>query len=193
MTRPAKGPPPGPTTVHRGETTAGPFRKDEGYRDGVKRTAGVSEASRLFGRSAGMAGRRYTYWLVEERGRVRPEVVVSRLADGRRVLPVFGFEEEAGIFVRLAAREDRSVRQTGTDELVSLFRGPFVDIELVALDPLSDAEADMLNGSVSLTRREFLDFLVRPGMPAGRTQRPHPTGRSGLGSPAPRGPTVRGS
>lgn len=161
---------------------AGPFRKDKGYRGGAKRTAGVSESSRLFRRSAGTAGRRNTYWLVEERVRVRPEVVVLRLADGRRVLPVFGFEEEADLFARMPPRDDRSVRRTGTDELVSLLRGPLGDVELVALDPLSDAEADMLNGSVSLTRQEFLDFLVRPGTPAEPARSPDSRGLTGGGS-----------
>lgn len=152
----------------------------------MKRTARVGEASWLFGRSEGAAGRRNTYWLVEERGRergrARPEVLVARLAAGRRVLPVFGFEEEAELFARPAARDGRSVRRTGSDELVSLLCGPLGDVELVALDPLSDAEADMSNGAVRLTRREFMNFLVRRETRAGPTQGPLPAGRAGPGS-----------
>lgn len=187
MSRNAKNPLPGPTTVRCGGTMIDPFRKDEGGRDGTKRTPRVGEASRLFGRPEGTVGRRSTYWLVEEHGRVRPEVLVSRLADGRRVLPVFGFEEEADLFVRLDLRGGRNVRQTGSDELVSLLRGPLGDVELVALDPLSDTEADMLNRSTSLNRREFLEFL------AGPTQGPRPTGRTSPGSSARKDSKGRGS
>lgn len=139
----------------------------------------MSEASWFFGRSAGTAGRRNTYWLVEERGCGGLEVPISVLAAGLRVLPVFGFEEEAGLFLRLAFRGGRWVRRIGTGELVSLLRGPLGGVEFVALDPLSDAEADMLDESMSLSRQGFLDFLHRTGIPdetpsPARTPVPYP-------------------
>ena len=76
------------------------------------------------------------------------------------MLPVFGFEEEAGLFARLSRRGGRGVLRIGIDELVSLLCGPLGGVDLVALDPLSDAEADLLDGSASLTRQRFLDLLT---------------------------------
>ena len=84
------------------------------------------------------------------------------LANGRRVLPVFGFEEEAGLFARLSRRGGRSVLRIGIDELFSLLCAPLGGVDLVALDPVSDAEADVLDGSASLTRQRFLDYLLGP-------------------------------
>lgn len=161
------------------------MRTDEEYRDGVERTARVVEASRFSEWSAGSPGRPNTYWLIEERGRAGSETPIAGLADGRRVLPIFGFEEEARLFVRLSFMSGRRVLRIGTDELVSLLFGPFDDVELVALDPLSDAETDMLNGSVSLSRQRFLDFLLGtlirteiPAEPAPSTRPPVPSSQA---------------
>jgi hypothetical protein len=100
------------------------------------------------------------------------------------VLPVFGFEEEAGLFARLSRRGGRGVLRIGIGELVSLLRGPLGGIDLVALDPLSDAEADVLEGSPSLTRQRFLDLLIGPRNSGG-------SGRSLAGLP-PGDPERRG-
>ena len=40
--------------------------------------------------------------------------------------------------------------------------GPLGGADLMALGPVSDAEADVLDGSASLTRQRFLDFLRGP-------------------------------
>ena len=91
---------------------------------------------------------------------VRPPLM--GLANGRGVPPVFGFEEEAGLFARLSRRGGRSVLRIGIDELISLPCGPLGDVDLVAHDPLSDVEANALDGSAGLTRQRFLDFLLGP-------------------------------
>ena len=85
---------------------------------------------------------------------VRPPLM--GLANGRGVPPVFGFEEEAGLFARLSRRGGRSVLRIGIDEIVSLLCVPLGGVDLVVLDPVSDAEADMPDGSASLTRQRFL-------------------------------------
>jgi hypothetical protein len=85
------------------------------------------------------------------------------LANGRRVLPVFGFEEEAGLFARLSRRGGRSVLRIGIDELFSLLCAPLGGVDLVALDPVSDAEADVPDGSASLTRQRSLSFRLDRG------------------------------
>jgi hypothetical protein len=128
---------------------------------GAQGAARASYAPQPLGPAA-RPGRRNACWLVVERGYAGFAPLIVGLADGRGVLPVFGFEEEAGLFARLSRRGGRSVLRIGIDELVSLLCGPLGGVDLVALDPLSDAEADALDGSAGLTRQRFLDFLLGP-------------------------------
>jgi hypothetical protein len=83
------------------------------------------------------------------------------LADGRSVLPIFSFEEEAAHFLSLGVQDSWQVRRVGAGELVSLLFGPCRGVELVALDPVSGAEAAVVNRFVSLTRKRFVDVLLR--------------------------------
>ncbi len=91
----------------------------------------MSQAPQLVGRSVGAAVRSRSYWLLAKRGWGRLEVLTTRLADDRRVLPVFSFEEEAVLYLRLGARGSWWVRRTGTGELVSLLYGPCREVEPV--------------------------------------------------------------
>ena len=83
------------------------------------------------------------------------------MADGRRVLPVFSFEEEAVLYLCLGGQGSWQVRRTGPGELVSLLYGPCREVQLVALDPMSDVETEVMNGLVSLERGRFVDILLR--------------------------------
>jgi hypothetical protein len=121
----------------------------------------VSQASQLVGRSMGAAVRRRPYWLLASVRRDRLEVLTTSLSDGRRVLPVFSFEEEAKLYLRLGIRGSWRVRQTEAGELVSLLCGLRKEVEVVALDPMSDVEADVMNRLVSLERSRFVDVLLR--------------------------------
>lgn len=121
----------------------------------------MSEAPQPLGWSAGAPVCPNPYWLIAERRRDRLEVLTTRLADGRRVLPVFSFEEEAAIYLRCGIRGSWGVRRTEAGELVSLLCGPCRGVELVALDPISDIESDLVNGFVYLGRKRFVDVLLR--------------------------------
>ena len=107
--------------------------------------------------------RESSYWLVSRRARGRVDVWTMRVADGRCVLPVFSFEEEATLFLSLGVQGSWQVRRVGPGELVSLLYGPCRGVELVALDPVSDVEAAVVNRCVSLTRKRFVDVLLRKG------------------------------
>ena len=111
--------------------------------------------------SLNTAVRRSLYWLLVKRRRDRLEVLTTSLADGRRVLPVFSFEEEAKLYLRLGIRGGWRVRQTGAGELVSLLCGLCREVELVALDPISDVETDIIDRLVGLKRERFVDVLLR--------------------------------
>ena len=86
----------------------------------------------------------------------------TNFADGRTVLPVFSFEEEAALYLRLGTRGSCWVRPIGPGELVSLLYGPCREVDLVALDPMSDVVLpDVMNKLVSLERGRFVDVLLR--------------------------------
>jgi hypothetical protein len=121
----------------------------------------VTQAPQLVDGLSSTAVRRSTYWLLATRRRGGLEVLTTSLEDGRRVLPVFSFEEEAALFLYLGVQGSWQVRQTGAGELVSLLYGPCRGVELVALDPMADVETDVMNGLVGLERGRFVDVLLR--------------------------------
>jgi hypothetical protein len=131
----------------------------------------VSQAPQLVGCSVGTTVRRSPYWLLAKRRRGKLEIFTTSLADDRRVLPVFSFEEEAALFLWLSVQGSWQVRRTAPAELVSLLYGPCREVELVALDPMSEVETDVMNRLVSVERGRFVDVLLhRPSddAPLGR-------------------------
>jgi hypothetical protein len=121
----------------------------------------VNKAQQLVGRSVSAAVRRSPFWLLVKRRRGRLEVLTTSLADGRRVLPVFSFEEEADLYLRLGIQGSWRVRQTEIGELVSLLYCLCNKVELVALDPISSIETDVMYRLVSLERERFVDVFLR--------------------------------
>jgi hypothetical protein len=121
----------------------------------------VSEALRPLKGSSRAPGRRNSYWLITKRRRGRVDLLTMRLADGRSVLPVFSFEEEAALFLRLGVQGSWQIRRAEAGELVSLLYCLCREVELVVLDPVSDVEADVVNRFVSLGRKRFVDVLLR--------------------------------
>jgi hypothetical protein len=120
-----------------------------------------SQAPQLIERSANPAVRRRPYWLLAKGRPGRLEVLITSLADGRRVLPVFSFEEEANLYLRLGIPGGWRVRQTEGGELLSLLYCLCNKVELVALDPMSGDETDVMDRLVSLERERFMDVLLR--------------------------------
>lgn len=83
-------------------------------------------------------------------------------AGGRRVLPVFSFEEEAEMFLRLGGRDGGGwrARETSAGELVSVLCSPCADAGGVALDPLPGMAADGTAGLAEVDRERFLRRLA---------------------------------
>jgi hypothetical protein len=106
------------------------------------------------------------------------EVLVLSLAgDEDVVLPVFSFEEEAELFLRLGTPGGGWLaRETGAAEFVSLLLGPLSGVERVALDPLPGRLAEMLIGLVSIDRVTFIERLLmgkeEPPASTARRRRP---------------------
>ena len=126
----------------------------------------MNEAVQIPGRPAEGSAQRTPFWVILQRRRGGPEILTTTLSDGRRVLPVFSFEEEALLYARLGARVGSRARRTSTGELLSMLYGPCRGVELVALDPLPNPDSEELNGLVNLSRDRFVDLLVRGVCPA---------------------------
>ncbi len=79
---------------------------------------------------------RPSFWLIATRTHERMEVLTI-VASGETVLPVFSVQEEGEFFLSLEATEaDWWPRETTTGELVSLLLGLCARVDEVALDPL---------------------------------------------------------
>ena len=116
------------------------------------------------------AMRRRTYWLVARVRGGRTDVLVAHLTSGLTALPVFGFEEEAELFLQLGAvGRGWRVWEAEAGTLVSMLRGPLKEVERVALDPLPGGiGTGPLDRLASLERERFLGFLSGEGARVGR-------------------------
>ena len=96
--------------------------------------------------------RRMPFWLIARHDLGRLEALTTEFSDGRR-------EEEARLFLRLGTHSGWRVRATGLGELVSVLYGPCREVELVALDPLPQREAETVNSLLCVNRERFVGFL----------------------------------
>jgi hypothetical protein len=124
-----------------------------------------------------------SFWLIATRAHGRMEVLTID-AGGETVLPVFSFQEEGELFLRLEATEvDWWPRETTTGELVSLLLGLCAGVDKVALDPLPGLGEREIVGLVSTGRRHFVRHLI--GEVAAHSERENPSGReTGRSDPA---------
>lgn len=101
------------------------------------------------------------YWLIaKNEGRGTTEVL-TLASDGKEVLPIFSFEEEAEMFLRLGdAGDEWRVRESRAEELVSVLHGPCADVMEVALDPLPQMLTERTVGLVSLLRERFIERIT---------------------------------
>jgi hypothetical protein len=106
-----------------------------------------------------------TRWLIarDGDGRLEPLCVWAGAA---RVLPVFSFEEEAEMFLRLGGYDGGCLtRESSAGELVSVLCGPCKDVKGVALDPLPEMLKDGTVGLVGVGRGSFLgQIFAREGL-----------------------------
>ncbi|MDP9456803.1 MAG: hypothetical protein M3Q60_13740 [Actinomycetota bacterium] len=100
-----------------------------------------------------------TYWLIARRGVVWTEVLTVEVG-GEKALPVFSFEEEAGLFLLFGdAGPGWRVRKTAAEEVVHVLFGPRAGTRRVVLDPLPAVLGEDANLLASLGRDEFVRFV----------------------------------
>jgi hypothetical protein len=115
-----------------------------------------------------------SFWLISTRKHGRMEVLTID-AGGETVLPVFSFQEEGELFLRLEAMQTSwCLRETTTGELVSLLLCLCALVDKVALDPLPGLWESETLGLVSTGRRHFLRHLL--GEVASHSERKSPSG-----------------
>jgi hypothetical protein len=103
---------------------------------------------------------RRSFWLIAPRMHGRMEVLTLD-AGGEVVLPIFSFQEEGELFLRLEVTEANwCLRETTTGELVSLLLCLCARVDKVALDPLPGLWEREILGLVSTGRRHFLRHLL---------------------------------
>src|SRR5918995_5095278 len=106
--------------------------------------------------------RRPRWWLIAktENGRVEFLTTMAQNEDGGETLPVFGYEEEAEMFLHLGGYGDDgwSARESSIGEIVSVLLGPCSGVEGVSLDPLpGEMVPDGTLCLVWLGRERFLE------------------------------------
>lgn len=78
-----------------------------------------------------------------------------------RVLPIFSFEEEAKLFLRLGSYEGNwRARKSCAVDLVWVLRGPCADVKSVALDPLPEMLEDGTHALVGVRPKRFLEHIL---------------------------------
>ena len=111
---------------------------------------------------------RGAFWLIVREHTRGLEVFT--LGSKGEVLPVFGFEEEAEMYLRLGLPEEKGwrVRETTCGELASVLHASCRDIRDVALDPLPETVGERAVGFANISRRAFVGALLErePKAPA---------------------------
>jgi hypothetical protein len=103
-------------------------------------------------------------WLITKYDPSKMNALTINLGGEGEALAIFGFEEEAEMFLHLrhaALGEGWGVRQTSVGELVSVLYGPCSDTKKVVLDPLPGVvAAEELIGFLSMRRNDYLRILL---------------------------------
>jgi hypothetical protein len=128
---------------------------------------------------------RRPHWLITKYDHTKMNALTVWLGGDGEALAIFGFEEEAEMFLHLrraALEEGWGVRQTSVGELVSVLYGPCSNAKKVVLDPLPGVVGgEELMGFLSMQRNAFLRTLLGE----------EPSGLHPVPSPTP-SPPVRG-
>ncbi len=125
-----------------------------------------SDGPEANGQSSVRRGRSEAWWMISREGAGGVEPLTLGYP-GRRALALFGFAEEAELYLRLAGIESDGweVRESGPGEVASMLFGPCAGVKLVALDPLPGMAPDVEPGSVCTEKSRLLARLLGAGTP----------------------------
>ena len=91
----------------------------------------------LTGRLAGSSRpRSHSSWWLLARHRDGQTEVLTLTCSGYEMLPLFGFREEAEMYLQIEELDDVwQIRKTSAGELLSVLTGPYASVRSVAIDP----------------------------------------------------------
>ena len=105
-----------------------------------------------------------TFWLIVQDVVDQPMFFELETGSGANSLPIFSFEEEAQLFLRLGGLE--GLWRASETDAATLAETCF-DAQYVVLDPFPEIGLDTLDEAVSLRWEMFLDLFSVPRQPAG--------------------------
>jgi hypothetical protein len=105
-----------------------------------------------------------TFWLIVRYDAGQPMFFELETGSGANSLPIFSFEEEAQLFLRLGGLE--GFWRAGETDAATLAKTRF-DAQYVVLDPFPEIGIDTLDEAVILQWEMFLDLFSVPRQPAG--------------------------
>lgn len=124
----------------------------------------VTSRTKQAGKRAPRRAAGSSYWLIVRDGDGPIEALILDTGSDRyseRALPVFSFEEEAGMFLWLGGVGDGwRARETSAGELISVLHGLCSSVRDVALDPLPEMMDRGAVGLVSLGRDRFIEHVM---------------------------------
>jgi hypothetical protein len=104
-----------------------------------------------------------TFWLIVRNDADQQMIFELETGSGEMSLPIFSFEEEAQLFLRLGGLEGHwRASETDAATLAETCSGA----EYVVLDPFPEVGFDALGDAVSLRWEVFLDLFSVPRQPA---------------------------
>ena len=109
---------------------------------------------------------KWRHWLITKYDHSKMNVLTICLSGDDKALAVFGFKEEAEMFLHLrgaALGDGWSVRQTSVGEIVSVLYGPCANATKVVMDPAPEVGERELVGIPSMHRNRFLQDLLGEG------------------------------
>ena len=120
-------------------------------------------------------------WLIAKHITSRMDGFTTHLCGYRKPLAVFGFAEEAQMFLDLClavSQDEWRVRQTSVGELVSVLYGPCSDTKKVVLDPVPEVGRGVPVNLLSMHRNDFLRLLLGEEVPSNLQLVPSQTHRA---------------
>lgn len=117
------------------------------------------------------------FWLIVDRRSGGTEVLGIELASGQEALPVFGFEDEARMFLELGTSSRWQVREMTGVDLTSVLVGPCAGVGRVVLDPLPGPFGKTLLDLASVGKQTFMETYLKdenaspPATGSGRRRR----------------------
>jgi hypothetical protein len=102
------------------------------------------------------------YWLITRKcDNSWLDVLLISLPGSEEVLPIFSFEEEARVFLRLGTwGAGWQARKTTARELISVLIGPCAGVERVVLDPVVGIDTEMMVTLVGMRQEDFVDCIT---------------------------------